>query len=86
MTLPSKVHLTPSITLVVIAELHDSCEDGKRGSLVNINTGTLCAAQFTVDDAWYRGRIGQVVGADSYEVMFVDYGNSEILPKQRYGV
>eukprot|EP01118_Nematostelium_gracile_P011636 TRINITY_DN4159_c0_g1_i1.p1 TRINITY_DN4159_c0_g1~~TRINITY_DN4159_c0_g1_i1.p1 ORF type:complete len:963 (-),score=390.78 TRINITY_DN4159_c0_g1_i1:111-2999(-) len=42
----------------------------------------LVKAQFTVDDAWYRAK---VVGKkdDQYEVFYVDYGNSEVLPLAR---
>jgi hypothetical protein len=50
---------------------------------MNIQTGTLCAAQYTVDDAWYRARVTKGTGPDSYEVVFVDYGNGEVLPRSR---
>ena len=65
-------------------DLHQICEEGTVGIPVNIGVGTLCAAQYTVDDGWYRARVEQVVGADSYDVMFVDYGNREALPRKRY--
>ena len=50
---------------------------------MNVSAGSLCAAQFTLDDQWYRAKVCQVVGPDAYEVEFVDYGNSEVLPRQR---
>lgn len=71
------------LPLVVMDDLNVICTDGSRGSMMNINAGTLCAAQYTVDDAWYRARVTQEVGPDSYEVLFVDYGNTEVVSKER---
>ena len=70
-------------SILVMDDLHVSCTDGSRGMLMNIKTGTLCAAQYTVDDAWYRARVTQGTRPDSYEVVFVDYGNGEVLPRER---
>ena len=64
-------------------DLHLSCTDASRAASINIHVGTLCAAQYTVDDAWYRARVTQETGAELFEVMFVDYGNSEVLSKER---
>ena len=50
---------------------------------MDIKQGTLCAAQYTADDAWYRARVTQEPGPDSVEVLFVDYGNTEVLPRER---
>ena len=65
-------------------KLHEKCEGGTVGSIVSVGVGTLCAAQYTVDDGWYRARVDNVTGADAYKVTFVDYGNKEVLPKERY--
>ena len=64
-------------------DVHANSTDGSRGILMNIQTGTLCAAQYTVDDAWYRARVTKGTGPDLYEVVFVDYGNGEVLPRSR---
>ena len=46
--------------------------------------GMPCCAQFTFDDCWYRGEIIQLQNSgDSVGVLYVDYGNSEIVPLSR---
>jgi hypothetical protein len=45
-----------------------------------------CCAKFSVDDAWYRGRILECVHEKetlTVEVFYVDFGNSEFLPHSR---
>ena len=44
--------------------------------LTNVKRGTICAAKFSEDDAWYRG-IVQDISNDAALVYFVDYGNTE---------
>ncbi|CAL1541995.1 unnamed protein product [Lymnaea stagnalis] len=44
--------------------------------LTKVSPGTVCAAKFSEDEAWYRG-IVQSVSANSAQIFFVDYGNSE---------
>ena len=46
----------------------------------------LCCAQYTDDDAWYRGKITGIKKGGLVEVHFVDYGNCEILPLSRVKV
>ncbi|GAB1597263.1 hypothetical protein Ahia01_000002700 [Argonauta hians] len=41
----------------------------------------LVAAKFSQDNQWYRGQIISETSADTYEVFFVDYGNSECVHK-----
>ncbi|XP_019849024.1 PREDICTED: uncharacterized protein LOC100635893 isoform X3 [Amphimedon queenslandica] len=41
--------------------------------------GTCCAALFDQDSLWYRGRILCVDGSDSIEILFIDYGNKELI-------
>jgi len=43
----------------------------------------IVKAQFSADDAWYRARVIKPSGADSYQVLYVDYGNSEVVPVTR---
>ena len=70
-------------SVVVMNDLDASYTDGSRGAILNIHEGTLCAAQYTADDAWYRAKVTRKTGPDSFEVVFVDYGNSEVLSEQR---
>ncbi|XP_033632805.1 uncharacterized protein LOC117294486 isoform X2 [Asterias rubens] len=42
--------------------------------------GQLCAARFSADNAWYRARAVEKVAPESaVKVMFVDYGNVEVV-------
>lgn len=45
------------------------------------NRDELVKAQFS-DDAWYRAKVIKVIN-DEYQVQYVDYGNSEIIPATR---
>jgi len=47
--------------------------------------GELVAAQFTIDDTWYRGAVtkGATKDSESYEITFIDYGNKELLTSER---
>ena len=42
-------------------------------------TGSVCAAQFSFNGCWYRGRVLEVEGQES-RVQFLDYGNVEWVP------
>ena len=44
--------------------------------------GDVCVAQFSADRAWYRARVEGRAG-DGFQVLFVDYGNSETVPLAR---
>lgn len=45
--------------------------------------GTLVCGRFTEDDQYYRAKILQITSDGQYRVQYVDYGNSETLPKSR---
>ena len=40
--------------------------------------GLLCVAKFSVDGNWYRARITREL-KNKYEVIFIDYGNVDIV-------
>ena len=44
------------------------------------NTNDYVAAQYSIDNSWYRGRIKKVNPDKTYTVLYVDYGNSETVP------
>lgn len=44
-----------------------------------IKKGTLCAAKFATDEAWYRASVIGSVGKGQYEVYFIDFGNVEVV-------
>ncbi|XP_066153595.1 staphylococcal nuclease domain-containing protein 1 [Euwallacea fornicatus] len=45
----------------------------------NPKRGDICAAQFSLDNAWYRARV-EKVGSGKAQVHYIDYGNRETLP------
>lgn len=42
----------------------------------------LCIAKSVEDEQWYRAVCYKQLGDDMYELMFVDYGNVEIIPRK----
>ncbi|KAK3779736.1 hypothetical protein RRG08_035875 [Elysia crispata] len=42
--------------------------------------GSVAVVQFSADKCWYRGRIQSVEAGGRCKVMFIDYGNSEMVP------
>ncbi|KAJ3300565.1 hypothetical protein HK104_009900, partial [Borealophlyctis nickersoniae] len=46
-------------------------------------TGEYCSAKFTVDDTWYRARIRKANPDKTYNVTYIDFGNSETIPASR---
>uniref|UniRef100_A0A914XR66 Tudor domain-containing protein n=1 Tax=Plectus sambesii TaxID=2011161 RepID=A0A914XR66_9BILA len=49
--------------------------------LVNPRKGQICAAKYTIDEQWYRGSIIERVDPNFVKVMFIDYGNTEVINK-----
>ncbi|KAK3749426.1 hypothetical protein RRG08_003275 [Elysia crispata] len=47
--------------------------------LTDVRPGSICAAKFSEDEAWYRGVV-QTVSNGEAQVYFVDYGNTESVP------
>lgn len=51
--------------------------------------GDYCSSQFIADKQWftllirYRARVLKVTAINSYKVLYIDYGNSEIVPGSR---
>ncbi|VDM64518.1 unnamed protein product [Angiostrongylus costaricensis] len=45
----------------------------------NAKRGDLCAAPFSVDGLWYRAKV-ESIRAGQAEVLFIDYGNREVVP------
>ncbi|CAG8824298.1 27434_t:CDS:2, partial [Dentiscutata erythropus] len=52
--------------------------------VTNPKTGQIVSAQFTDDDQWYRAKIKKIMNEKkSAEVIYIDHGNSEIIPLSR---
>uniref|UniRef100_A0A158P6P6 Staphylococcal nuclease domain-containing protein 1 n=1 Tax=Angiostrongylus cantonensis TaxID=6313 RepID=A0A158P6P6_ANGCA len=45
----------------------------------NAKRGDLCAAPFSIDGLWYRAKV-ESIRAGQAEVLFIDYGNREVVP------
>ncbi|XP_074643884.1 protein tudor-like [Tubulanus polymorphus] len=58
-----------------------NCYQTKKDTLLGARIGSPCIAMFT-DDCWYRASIISKSGA-GYEVLFVDYGNKEVIPESK---
>ena len=46
-------------------------------------SGMPCAAQYTIDNRWYRAKIVDLPGNKMVEVFYVDYGNQEVIDWNR---
>ncbi|XP_063970734.1 staphylococcal nuclease domain-containing protein 1-like [Lytechinus pictus] len=42
--------------------------------------GQLCAAKFALDGQWYRAKVERVSSRDKVIVLFIDFGNRELVP------
>ena len=67
-------------------QLATACGAASGGAMMqsafNPTVGTVVAAKFSADDEWYRARVkGRADG--KYEVFFLDYGNVDVVGKER---
>jgi hypothetical protein len=46
-------------------------------------SGMPCAAQYTIDNKWYRAKVIDLPGNKMVEVYYVDYGNQEVVTWNR---
>lgn len=49
----------------------------------NPRRGDLCAAKFTEDNEWYRARVEKLEKGGNASILYVDYGNRELVPTTR---
>ena len=50
---------------------------------IQIKIGQPIVSQYAEDDHFYRARVTQILSVSDVEVMFVDFGNSEIVDVSR---
>ncbi|KAM7308903.1 RING finger protein 17 isoform X2 [Ixodes scapularis] len=66
----------------MINELQEHCN--KRSAEMDIvyapQVGTVCLAQFLPDQLWYRAQVVALPGGAQVEVLYVDYGNKDVVP------
>jgi len=46
-------------------------------------SGMPCAAQYTIDNKWYRAKVVDLPGNRMVEVFYIDYGNQEVIDWNR---
>ncbi|XP_022107965.1 uncharacterized protein LOC110988589 [Acanthaster planci] len=61
-------------------DAHYSALSNGEGQMRSPVIGSLCVAQFADDGGWYRAKITEV-HADACVVTFIDYGNSDKVPR-----
>ena len=63
-----------------MADLNNSCchLDETEGCLVSPVNGQPCVALFSADSQWYRAKV-QSLAVNTVKVLFVDYGNTEVI-------
>ncbi|KAK3752727.1 hypothetical protein QZH41_018695 [Actinostola sp. cb2023] len=56
---------------------------GPAHSVLHVDVGSVCCAQFSDDNSWYRGTIIAAPDDSHVQVHFVDYGNSDVVERSR---
>ncbi|XP_050306722.1 maternal protein tudor-like isoform X2 [Anthonomus grandis grandis] len=77
---PTEFYIQLAESTVALNDLQQNLQEiaEELSVLENITVGVLCAAQFSVDQQWYRA---EVLDADEdiTTVRFVDYGNTDVI-------
>ncbi|KAM6329775.1 tudor domain-containing protein 1 [Podargus strigoides] len=63
--------------------LNEHCDKLPSSPAFHPAVGSMCCAQFTEDNLWYRAAVITHVSEDTVLAAYVDYGNSEVLPLTR---
>jgi staphylococcal nuclease domain-containing protein 1 len=75
---------TSALTSLMSAFSKFHLNPANSAGITNPKAGEFVAAKFTADDQWYRARIRRNDReAKKAEVVYVDYGNSELIPWSR---
>ncbi|KAG0177109.1 hypothetical protein DFQ28_006390 [Apophysomyces sp. BC1034] len=57
-------------------------QNGRPHEAIKPRVGEIVSARFTEDDAWYRAKVRRITH-EGVHVLYIDYGNSEILSTSR---
>ena len=66
----------------LLSDVNDYCESGTAVLVTMPTVGAAVLAQYDLDSVWYRGEIIEV-SAETCKVLFVDYGNVEVINNQK---
>ena len=66
----------------LLSDINDYCESGTAELVTMPTVGAAVLAQYDLDRVWYRGEIIEV-SEETCKVLFVDYGNVEVIDKKR---
>ena len=66
----------------LLSDINDYCESGTAMPVTTPTVGAAVLAQYDMDRVWYRGEIVEV-SAETCKVLFVDYGNVEVISNQK---
>lgn len=83
---PDCVWLQPERSGDALVELMDQIANdvsGRQMDKSQLLASVPCLGQFTENDVWHRAEILDCQGSTNATVLYVDYGNSEILPLER---
>ncbi|NXR52299.1 TDRD1 protein, partial [Hippolais icterina] len=65
------------------ASLNEYCDSFPSNPSFRPAAGSVCCAQFTEDNLWYRAAVKAYASEDTVLVDYMDYGNSDSLPLTR---
>ncbi|XP_066179640.1 tudor domain-containing protein 1 [Sylvia atricapilla] len=65
------------------ASLNEYCDQFPSSPSFRPAAGSVCCAQFTEDNLWYRAAVTAYASEDTVLVDYMDYGNSDSLPLTR---
>ncbi|NXF97342.1 TDRD1 protein, partial [Eubucco bourcierii] len=63
--------------------LNEHCKKSPSSPTFRPAVGSVCCAQFTEDNLWYRAAVTAYVSEDTVTTIYIDYGNVEVLPLTR---
>ncbi|NWU64316.1 TDRD1 protein, partial [Pterocles burchelli] len=65
------------------ASLNEHCDKSPSSTAFRPAAGSVCCAQFTEDNLWYRAAVISYTSEDTVVAGYIDYGNVEVLPLTR---
>jgi len=67
----------------MMKDLNITLSDAENRHQASPGIGAYCCAQYGEDDAWYRALVREITSEGNYNVLYIDFGNNEIVPPSR---